>query len=183
MKITGIIILTLLLSNFRAFGQTYNEVVPDSIIVNFMNDILTSEEPYQSAFNKLPKKVFYKPIHLKDANWDFRDLPDSTSFEIKFEELLKKVELTQEDINFLQNQYSGIIDTTWQLSIKKVSFKKKYRKKQIKYSIPIFTADYQTAIFWRYLYCGSLCAYSEVHTYKLVNGKWELDLLIQGWIS
>ena len=164
-------------------GQTYSTIVSDSIISSFMSDVLTSQQPYESAFNKLPKKVYYKPIHIGNANWDYRDLSDSVAFVDKFYELLKKVNLSNEDIDFLEKQYFGIKDTTWNLNINKVSFKKKYRKKRFKYSVPLFNKDYTLAVFWRYYYCGSLCAYSELHTYRLVGNKWILDILITGWIS
>lgn len=179
-------ILIILLISFTAkgvSGQTYSEVVSDSVISKFMSDVLITQAPYESAFNKLPKKVYYKPIHLRDANWDFRNLPDTTGFSVKFDALLRKVNLSNEDIEFLAKQYLAIKDTTWNLNIEKVSFKKKYRKKHFKYSIPIFNKDYTLAVFWRYQYCGSLCAYSELHTYRLVGGNWILDKLIDGWIS
>ncbi|PTX14354.1 hypothetical protein C8N40_11118 [Pontibacter mucosus] len=178
-----LLVLILLFVNIPAFSQTYNALVPDSVITKFMQDVLTNKEPYQSAFNKLPKKVFYKPISLKTASWDLRELPSETEFEIKFDKLLEKVELTKEDVAFLKAQVNGFNDTIWNLAIPRISLKKKHKKNYFVYSVPIFTKDFKKAVFWRYMYCGSLCAYSELHTYKLYKGKWVIDEYIAGWIS
>ena len=183
MKRTFIIILFLICS-LRIFAQSYNEYVNDQEINQFMIEVLTSKESYGSAFNKTNKKVYYKPIHIGQANWSiFEKSYENFDFKIRFKKLFERSDLNKTDLSFMENQYQTIKETEWNFVPQKIKFKKKYRKNYFKYSIPIFNKDKTLAIMWRYQYCGSLCAYSELHIYELKNGNWKIKELIEGWIS
>ena len=83
----------------------------------------------------------------------------------------------------MKEQYETIKETEWKFAHRRLKFRKKYRKNYFKYSIPIFNKNKSLAIMWRYKYCGSLCAYSELHIYELKKGKWIIKELIEGWMS
>ena len=147
-----------------------------------MESVLFGKEPYGSIFNKLPKKVYYKPIHLGEANWDI--LNKDTTFEVKFRDLLKFDSIfSKQDYDFIKRQYYSLKESIWKLSFKKIRFVKEKKAKIFEYSVPLFSYDYKRAIFWRFYYKGPVWAYSELHAYKLVNGKWVIDFIISGWIA
>ncbi|MBB6682435.1 hypothetical protein H4O20_13375 [Aequorivita sp. 609] len=156
----------------------------DKEINQFMIEVLTSKEPYGSAFNKTNKKVYYKPVHIGQANWSiFEKSYENFDFKIRFKKLFEREDLNKSDLFFMENQYKTIKKTEWKFEHRKLKLKKKYRKSYFKYSIPIFNKDKTLAIMWRYQYCGSLCAYSELHIYELKDGVWKIKELIEGWIS
>ena len=156
----------------------------DKEINQFMIEILTSQEPYASAFNKTSKRIYYKPINIGQANWSISEKSyENFDFEIRFKKLYERSDLNKNDLSFMENQYQTIKETEWNFEHQKIRFKKKYRRNYFKYSIPIFNKDKTLAIMWRYKYCGSLCAYSELHIYELKDGVWRIKELIEGWIS
>ena len=184
MKLILIVFTITVYISSNALGQTYSRTVKDSVIIAFMNDVLNDKASYKSAFNKSPKRVFHKATHMRDADFNLlTNYEESQPFEKKFKKLYSALDLSQTTLDFLETQYSNMNDTTWQHSIENVIFKKRYKKNYFRYSIPMFSEDYQFALLWRYTYCGSLCAYSELHWYKFENGNWELVKLIDGYIS
>ncbi len=169
--------------SFGIKAQSYNSIVSDSIIHDFIKSVLFNNESYQSIFNKLPKNIYYKPIHIGKADWDMLN-PKDTIFEIKFQDLHKFDSIfSKQDFEFIKNQYSSLKDTIWKLTFKQIKLKKKYRPKYFKYSIPLFAKDFKHAIFWRYYYRGPVSAYSELHIYKWENGKWLIEFIISGWMA
>jgi hypothetical protein len=166
-----------------AFGQTYSKTIQDSVIINFMQDVLNDKASYQSAFNKKAKKVHIKAFHMKDAYFNNFTETEKLEFEHKFQRLYSELELSQETLEFLKMQYLNMKDTTWQHPIENVNFKKKFKKNYFQYSVPMFSEDFQFALFWRYTYCGTHCAYSQLHWYRYVDGNWKLVKLIDGYIS
>ena len=177
-------IIIFLICLYRIDAQLYNEYVNDKQINQFMIHLLVTKTTYKNAFNKDFKKIYYKPIHIGKANWSMYDkLNENLSFEVRFKKLFKRSDLNKNDFDFMKNQYQTIKDTEWNFEHRKLKLKKIYRKNYFKYSIPIFNKDMTLAIMWRYKYCGSLCAYSELHIYEFKNGKWKIKELIDGWIS
>jgi hypothetical protein len=179
MRLSSVIFFLTIVLQSRA--QSYNDTVSDSIINEFMETVLTSSAPYESVFNKLPKKVFYKAIHIGQANWHSKM---DTAFEKKFKDLYRYDSvLSKQDFTFFKDQYYSMKDTTWNFSTTRIKLKKKYKPGYFKYSIPLFTKDFKRAILWRYYYRGPLYAYSELHIYKFENGKWVIERLVGGWMS
>jgi hypothetical protein len=147
-----------------------------------MVEVLTRKESYSSIFNKLPKRIYFKPIHIGKANWRLSD-SENYDFELVFDKLYHDSDLSKEDLEYMKSQYVSTNETTWNFKHKKLKLKKRHRAGDYQYSVPLFTRDGTRAIMWRYKYCGSLCAYSELHMYNLKNGKWEITELIHGWMS
>ena len=149
-----------------------------------MIEALTSKEPYQSSFNRTNKKVYFKPIHIGEAPWSISPKSyEDLDFKVRFKKLFERSDLTASDLKFMQEQYESIKDVKWTFKHKNLKLKQQYRKNYFKYSIPIFNKKRTLAIMWRYQYCGSLCAYSELHIYEWKNEKWIIKELIDGWIS
>lgn len=183
MKYTSIIILLLFCFSW-VYPQSYNQYVKDKEINQFMIEVLTSKEPYGSAFNKTNKKIYCKPTHIGQANWSLSEKEyESFDFEIRFRKLFERSDLNKKDLSFMKSQYQTIKKTEWNFNHRKLKLKKKYRKNYFIYSIPIFNKDRTLAIMWRYKYCGSLCAYSELHIYEKKDDKWKIKEFIEGWMS
>jgi hypothetical protein len=175
-------LLLILVGATPILGQSYNDALDDKSINDFMIGVLTSKVPYESRFNKLPKRIFYKPIHIGEAGWNFLKKEDARKlpFDKIFYQLLSKEKFSEEDLAFLRAQYNTIKDTTWNFTHRSIIFKKKHRINYFEYSIPLFNKQRNIAVMWRYTYCGSLCMYSELHTYELFDGKWVIKEFIAG---
>ncbi|MBL7851793.1 MAG: hypothetical protein JNN04_12895 [Cyclobacteriaceae bacterium] len=177
----GIIPLFIILSQLNCVAQTYSKVVPDSIVEAFVFEVLHSKEPYSSIFNKLPKRIYNKPIHIGSASWTFET---DTAFQAVFKILYTgEHALPSEDVVYIQKQYYGIKESAWAFKSSNLKFKKKRGRRIYEYSIPLFTKDHDKAIFWRYWSGGPLYAYSELHLYSRINGVWKIDKILAGWIS
>ena len=50
-------------------------------------------------------------------------------------------------------------------------------------SLPILSADNQTAVMQIDTHCGMLCGYGYIYIFKKENGKWKVVEKIQKWIS
>ena len=179
-----LILISLFISSEKILGQSYNTIVSDEQINGFMIQVLTNPENNENAFSSSNKKVYYKPIHIGKANWSISEKSyNNYDFEIRFKKLFHREDLNKNDLTYMKEQYESIKTTKWNFDNKNLILKKKYKKNYFKYSIPIFNKDKNLAIMWRYKYCGSLCAFSEVHIYELKNGRWKIKELIEGWMS
>lgn len=176
-----IVLCFLVFTPITCAAQTYSKVVPDSIIEKFVLEALHLKESYGSIFNKLPKRVYNKPIHIGSASWT---LGSDTSFHAVFKMIYDgEHALPSDDVAFIREQYYGIKESSWGFKSADIKFKKKRGRRIYEYSIPLFTRDCNRAIFWRYWSGGPLYAYSELHLYTRVNGSWKLEKILAGWIA
>lgn len=121
-----ITILAFLLYSICVKSQSYNNVLADEEINQFMVEVLTRKESYWSIFNKRPKRIYFKPIHIGKANWQLSE-SKNCDFEIVFDKLYHRSDLSKEDLEYMRSQYVSIVETTWNFNYKKLKLRKRHR--------------------------------------------------------
>lgn len=190
-----IFILALITGHPVCYGQTYSDLIPDSEIVSFMTWEIRSTERYsEEPILSLKRKIYYEI-----SDWDTLNFvkPESqglgekailASYLYLFHDRNQSDTIfSQEDKEYLLQQFISIKDTLWQQKFPKATRSK--RKNQVRpnryhYSLPLFSKDKQYVIVKRDYYCGSLCAYGGYFIYRrLDKNTWEFVTIINPWIS
>lgn len=186
-------ITILLLIKQLCLGQTYSDIIPDEEIISF----LTWEVNSTKGYSEEPLLSFKRKISQKINSWDSLNFikPDSLDEHdllVIFSYLFRKSNnldtiFTNEDKQYLFEQFKACKDSVWQSKIPKATIKSKKNKRRSNryyYSIPLFSKDKTYLIINRTYYCGSLCAYGGYFIYrKLDNNSWELIKVVNGWVS
>ena len=111
-------------------------------------------------------------------------LGDTISFKTKFYRFLNKDTLfTNEDITFLSQQYEAEKHSVWETKYEGATFKKKFGRNVHEFTIPLFSIDKKKVMFWKYFYCGRLCAHACVFIYEKEDDHWNLNSRYGCWIS
>ena len=182
-------------------AQTYNSIVSDSIIENFMVWEIDNSGKYSTDSKFFKKKVNTYVIHWDNAIISLIESAISpNSFENQFEQMiyqdksysstyykeLKRIpEIVDEaDIDFLKLQYENAErNKQWKFNSEKVRLKRNSNNNYYTYSTPLFNKEYTIAILYKEFFCGSVCAYGHLNIYMKENGQWKLYKSIFCWQS
>lgn len=184
-----IIVIGLILSH-KAWSQTYSSVIDDGKISEFIQDEIDSKFSYSKKHERrwyhFRKRIKKSPTDWNLANWEMRwEQSKIVDFHNKFFfviDSLKKY-FTEADMLFLEQQYNAQRINDWSFKPKHCRVKKSYKIDFYEFTIPLFSKDFETAIFYNYYLCGSLCAYSGLWIYKWDGEKWVQDKYLKGWMS
>ena len=167
-------------------SQTYSSIISDKNINDFIENEIKMKSSYPKRFYHLSKRIYCKPIHWGNADWDMSYIcSDTIKFEYKFlsiKDSLRKY-FNEIDLGYFKEQYYKQIISNWTMKSKYVRFLKKPKIDYYEFTIPFFTKDLKTAIFYEYYYCGPVCAYSAIWIYNWDGNKWIRSKYLDGWIS
>ena len=141
---------------------------------------------YLSAVSAAIRRTRKSSLHWGLADWDGRwDRSEDVIFSTKFILTIDSLEeyFTKEDLQFFEDQYNGQIINDWNIKSRNSRFKESFKIDYYEYSIPLFSKDFKSAIFYRYYVCGSLCGYSALWIYQWDGEKWVRTKRIKGWMS
>ena len=182
---TALILYFALISNFL-FGQTYNSVILDSEIEAFIQWEINNTPKYGED-RKLGKKVlYYKPESWKTAQTNmYGPFSDTLSFEDKLYLFLEQDTIfSKEDKVFMSEQYDSELINEWKIKFNNCRYTKRFGKNNHQITIPLFSKDLKKVLFWKYFYCGSVCAYAQLYIYKKNEEKlWVLIGTHGFWMS
>ena len=162
------------LISLNCTAQKYSNIVPDSLILNFVNWDLKNNR-----------------IHKIQANlslvWD-TDISEYLKYNFEYNIELNHY-LSDADYNYIISQTKDTLRLSWiksDLLIKpkriinppQYKRKKKISKRIWMYSLPLFSIDKSIVIIRKSFDCGYLCDESCLYIYKWKKNKWEL--LIKG---
>ena len=172
---------------FLSFSQskinTYNSIVSDSIINSFVQDIIRHSESFR--FGRI-KNLQRKIVNLNEVDWSYEALMTDNNHEEEAELLIDRLSqydtiFNQQDFDFIKNQLIKPTNSEWNKS----TFPKilSNSKKAYEFSIPYFSKDLMIAIFWISKYRSPQNSWGNLSIYQYKDGKWELLIYIDGFIS
>ncbi|MCX2738447.1 hypothetical protein [Pontibacter anaerobius] len=180
------LVILFILYSYLSYGQTYSSIISDSDIEQFVQwEILTTPK-YSEDRKWGKKKLYYKPESWKKAMVHISGpMGDTLSFEIKFYRFLSKdTVFTKEDVAFLSQQYEAEKQNVWETKFEGANLVKSSGRNVHEFTIPLFSIDKSKVMFWKYFYCGSLCAHACVFIYEKVDeNNWKLVSKYGCWIS
>jgi hypothetical protein len=186
-KIFNLFIVCFLLSfSLNVFSQTYSSIIKDSVIDDFIKAEFIKDSNYPKRFYHHSKRIYDKPVAWSEADWDNNDINwDSLNFENIFFSIRDSLKnhFTKNDIEYFKDQYNNQIIVNWNVRCKKIRFLKKPKSDYYQYTIPLFSKDLKTALFYEYYFCGPVCAYSAIWIYKKDGEKWIRQRYLIGWMS
>ncbi|WP_192825099.1 hypothetical protein [Rufibacter sp. LB8] len=185
-KMKNLIVILISILPFCSFSQTYSSIIPDKDILDFVQWEISNVEKYDEDRPLGRKKLFKRPRHWRDADIGLISAyGDTVTFNQKLYPFLKDDSIfSPEDLEFLELQFNSQQQNEWASQLKRVNLKKRFGLNTHEVTIPLFSQDKTLVIFWKYFYCGSLCAHSCTFIYKRKeDNSWELVKTFGCWIS
>ena len=182
MQTRKLFFLTLIFFSQLSLGQTYSSLTTDNEIYDFLNWLTSTEKKYDEAPYLKRKQIYYKILHWNIDNFVWKDTANIRFLEFDLQYLFKKKNgvdtiFNKADQIFMLQQFTAIIDTTWQKPFhkSKIVFKKKQPKpNRYSFSIPLFSVDKKYVVIRKSYFCGDECGYSGYYVYrKKLKNKWE----------
>ncbi|MFC6999418.1 hypothetical protein [Rufibacter roseus] len=180
------LLVILLLNSIFGYGQSYSSMVADSEIEQFVQWEILNTPKYTEDRKRGLKKIFKKSISWKAAMIHVGGpFEDTLSFESKFYHFLKQDTIfSKEDIDFLSQQYESEVQGNWETDFNGSKMVKSSGNNVHHITIPLFSVDKRKVMFWKYFYCGSVCAHACVFIYEKANeSSWKLINKYGCWIS
>ena len=169
------------LCSVLSFGQTYSEIIDDQDIIDFLNEILKSDNFENSSPRK--NKLLVSSI-VKWQNSSFvkksRDELQSTPKPMGSGYLFNQVSdtlISIADIDYFLKQTMQQKASRWKNHFYNTRLIRKSNSDQAfkySYSIPLFNADKSKAIIYKGFIKDRLTRGFGYYLYRKVNGKWVL---------
>lgn len=159
-----------LLLGFSFYG--YSQTISKNDYTAFFNDILSEED------SSGPIIIYYKS--------------DVTYVEEYLPWLLKDTSFTEADTMFMSNQLQKIKGYKWRKGIitnSKIVHDPYLNKDKhllggcYMYSVPVFSIDKNSCLFYESNLCGPLCGSGSVNLYRKQNGRWKYIQFLSMWVS
>ena len=180
------LILTFLFSvSFYGQSQSYNSVISDSEIENFIQWEIDNTPKFSEDRKLGKKKLLSKPESWKTAAIGLFPAAETLAFEDRFKYFLEQDTIfSSQDIKFIKSQYDSEIISDWTVEFQNVNIKNGAKLNYHIVTIPLFSEDKSKVIFWKFFYCGSLCAHACIYIYERTGqNDWKEISRFGCWIS
>lgn len=174
MRTTLLILLMVSLSS-RGHSQSYNSVISDREIENFIQWEIDNIPKYSEDRNFGKKKLLDKPMSWKTAGIGKLLSGDSISFEKRFYLFFEHDTLFDEaDKAYIKRQYDTEVIRKWSVKFENVNLKKKANLNYHGMTIPLYSIDKSKVIVWKYFFCGSVCGHACIFIYnRISDDEWK----------
>jgi len=180
------LIFIVMLLPIISYSQNYSSIISDSEIGSFVQWEILNTSKYSEDKRTGKKRILNRPVSWKEAMVHVSGpFEDTLSFENKFYWFLKKDTIfTREDVAYLSQQYESEKPGIWKKEFEGAKFANRSGVNVYAVTIPLFSKDKSRVMFWKYFYCGSLCAYACVYIYEKADvDNWRLISKYGCWMS
>lgn len=180
LKHKALVLLLLTIGVNKIKAQTYNSLIPDKDIENFIQWKLTDT----SAYRIISKECFSISIlSWKKEILDYDNSSRKSPFSIyKAQNHWLDSIITKEDKEFFIQQADSAKSNTWETRGINLSNKTKRIKNVCSLSIPLFSKDKQFAIIRELYRCGKDCGEMRISIYKKTISGWEYSGMLAGGV-
>ncbi len=169
-----ILFCLLLIVASSTYGQTYNKLIPDKDISDFINWKLINDT-FKNG--NVPKKFFnfnttiikWRPVELKYDSTKSKAENEGRSIYNPRTRFLDSI-LSLKDKEFIIRQSNSYITNEWTFDIESDIIEKENYKYY--YTLPLFSLDKQYAILKEVYYCGQTCGEERTILYQHTNKGW-----------